>query len=74
MEGVAARLPGQLAVAAVGRDEGGDHDIPGVGEKGHHLSDAADVFAPIVGRESEIGAEPVADVVPVKDRRPGSPF
>ena len=59
-----------VAVGAVGRDERGQGDQPGVREELRHLADAADVLGPVLGREAEVLVEAVADVVAVEDVGP----
>ena len=40
---------------------------PGVGKQLGHFADAPDVFRAVLGRETEVGAKAVADVVAVED-------
>ena len=50
------------------RDEGAQHDQPGVGHQLGDLADAADVLDPVGIGEAEVLVEAVADVVAVEQR------
>src|SRR5690606_37812025 len=58
--------PRHVAVLAVRRDEGGEHDGAGVDEELGHLAGAADVLLAVFGREAEVAVEAVAHVVAVE--------
>ena len=55
-----------VALGAVGRDEGAEHDQPGFDHQLRDLADAADVLDPVGLGEAEIAVEPVADIVAVE--------
>lgn len=59
--------PDPVAIAAVGGDEGGDADEPGIHHEFSDLADASDVFDAVPGGEPQIRAEAVSDVVPVQE-------
>ena len=48
------------------RDEGGQHDQPGVGHQPRDFADPADVLDAVGLGEAEVAVEPVADIVAVE--------
>ena len=65
--------PGDLArhlpVGAERRDEGADHDQPGVAHQLGDLADPADVLDAVGVGEAEVAVEPVTDIVAVEQHR-----
>ena len=55
------------ALGAERRDEGDEHDQPGIGHQPRHFGDAADVLDAVGLGEAEIAVEAVADIVAVED-------
>ena len=51
------------------RDEGAQHDQPGLGHQLGDFADAADIFDPVDFGEAEIAVEPMADIVAVEQDR-----
>ena len=59
-------LARRVAVGGGGGDEGDDGDEPGVGQHARHARHAARVLVAVGGREAEVAAEAVADVLAVE--------
>ena len=66
MEDLSGRVAGPVAVRAVGRDEGAEHDEARAREQRRHLPHAADVLGAVFGAEAKVRVEAVAHVVAVE--------
>ncbi|PAV71008.1 hypothetical protein WR25_23647 [Diploscapter pachys] len=62
----ALRLARGGASGAIGRDQRGNADQPGIGKQRRHLGCAADVFVAILGRETQVGIQPCAQYITVE--------
>ena len=55
-----------LPLGPEGRDEGGQHDQPGIGHQPRHLAHAADVFHPVGIGKAQIAVQPVTHIVAIQ--------
>src|SRR5690606_30653679 len=60
--GLGVAPPHLVPVRSVGADDGDQHYDAGIGEQAGDLADPTDVLGAVLGRETQVGVQAVADV------------